>query len=123
MIGASLPIWHRDLRIAPGPGRGRGGPAPPRGAGEPPDEAEEPTPERLRRDDALAQAEPGGPAGEVVGHDLHGQPGPVGGEASRGQVVEAGAVLEVPDGVLDLGVANGVGPEGERVAVAIGDEG
>ena len=39
-----------------------------------------------------------GPTCQVVGHDLHGQPGGVGGEASRGEVVEPHAVLEIADG-------------------------
>ena len=42
---------------------------------------------------------------QVVGHHLHRQPGGVGGEAPRGEMVEPDAVLEVSDGVLDLGVA------------------
>jgi len=37
-------------------------------------------------------------------------------------VVQAHAVLEVPDRVLDLGVAAVVGLELERLAVAIGDD-
>ena len=53
----------------------------------------------------LAQADARGPAGQVVGHDLHRQPGGVGGKTSRWQVVEPHAVFEVADGVLDLGVA------------------
>ena len=36
---------------------------------------------------------------------LHRQPGGVGGEAPRGEMVESDAVLEVSNGVLDLGVA------------------
>ena len=38
-------------------------------------------------------------------------------------MVEPDAVLQVADGVLDLGVAAMVGLEVQRVAVAIGDEG
>ena len=34
----------------------------------------------------------------------------IGGEAARGQMVEAHAVLQVPDGVLDLGVAAAASP-------------
>jgi hypothetical protein len=37
-------------------------------------------------------------------------------------VVEPQPVLEVPDGVLDLGVAAVVGLEDERLALAVGDE-
>ncbi len=49
-------------------------------AGEPPGKAEQPPPQRLRRDDPLTQADPGCPAGEVVSDHLHREPGPVGGE-------------------------------------------
>ena len=38
-------------------------------------------------------------------HHLEGQPGGVGGEAARGEMVQPHAVLEVSDGILDLGVA------------------
>ena len=57
----------------------------------------------------LTQAEPRCPAGQVVGHDLHRQPGGVGSEAARWQMVEPDTVLEVAYGVLDLGVAAVVG--------------
>ena len=53
----------------------------------------------------LSQSDAPGPAGQVVGHDLYRQPGSVGREAPRGRVIEPHAVLQVPDGVLDLGVA------------------
>ena len=46
---------------------------------------------------------------KVVRHHLDGQPGGVGGEAPRGETVEPHAVLEVSDGILDLGVAAMVG--------------
>ena len=35
-----------------------------------------------------------GPASQVMRHDLHGQPGGVGGEAARWQVVEPHAVFQ-----------------------------
>ena len=38
-------------------------------------------------------------------HRLDGQPGAVGGEAARGEMVQPDAVLEVAYGILDLGVA------------------
>ena len=60
---------------------------------------------------------------KVVGDGLHGQPGTVGGEASRGEMVEPHAVLQVADGILDLGVAAMVGLEVQRVTLAVGDEG
>ena len=59
---------------------------------------------------------------KVVRHHLHRQPGAVGGEAPRGEMVQSHAVLEVPDGVLDLGVAAMVGLQVQRVAVPVGDE-
>ena len=37
------------------------------------------------------------------------KPGGVGGEAARGEMVEADAVLQVSDGILNLGVAAMVG--------------
>ena len=40
---------------------------------------------------------------------LDGQPGGVGGEAARGEMVESNAVLEVANCILDLGVAPMVG--------------
>ena len=45
-----------------------------------------------------------------VGHRLDGQPGAVGGEAARGEMVQPDAVLEVAYGILDLGVAAMVQP-------------
>ena len=42
----------------------------------------------------LAQADASCPAGQIVGHDLDGQPATVGGEAARGQVIEPHAVLQ-----------------------------
>ncbi len=61
---------------------------------------------------------------------LYGPPGGVGGEAARGEMVEAHAVLEVADGILDLGVAAMVGlqfpglalPAGDEAVVAVGGE-
>ena len=38
-------------------------------------------------------------AGQVVGHHLYRQPGGVGGEAARGEMVQPDAVLEVSDGI------------------------
>ena len=57
----------------------------------------------------LAQPDARGPACQVVSHPLRGQPGGVGGKASRGQMVEPHAVPEIADGILDLGVATMVG--------------
>ena len=66
---------------------------------------------------------------KVVGHDpvssrgqaLYGQPGSVGGEAPRGEMVEPHAVLQVADGVLDLGVAAMIGLEIQGVSLPVGD--
>ena len=69
----------------------------------------------------LAQTDARGPARQIVGHYLDGQPSGVGGEASRGEMVETHPVLEVADGVLDLGVAAMVGLQSEGVALAVGD--
>ena len=70
----------------------------------------------------LAQTEPRRPASEVMRHHLDGQPGSVGGEAARGEMVESDAVLEVSDGVLDLGVAVMVGLQFQDFPVPVGDE-
>ena len=92
-------------------------------ASEPSGQGEEASPEGLGGCHRLAQADARCPAGQIVGHHLHGQPGTIGGEASRGEMVEPHAVLEVADGVLDLGVAAMVGLQVQRVAVTVGDEG
>ena len=70
----------------------------------------------------LTQTDTRGPAGQVVGDDLDGQPGAVGGEAARGEMVEPHAVLEVSDGILDLGVAAMVGLQCQGLSIPIGDE-
>ena len=69
----------------------------------------------------LAQTDAHGPAGQVMGHHLYGQPGAVGSEAARGEMVEPDAVLEVSDSILDLGVAAMVGLRFEDVPVPVGD--
>ena len=74
-------------------------------AGESSGQGEDPSSEGLGGHDLLAQADAGRPAGQVVRHHLYRQPGGVGGEAARGEMVEPDAVLEVSDGILDLGVA------------------
>ena len=63
----------------------------------------------------LAQTDARCPASEVVGHHLHRQPSPVGSESAGRQVVQPDAVLEVSDGVLDLGVAAMVSLQFERL--------
>ena len=47
----------------------------------------------------------------------------IGGEASRGEMVDPHAVLQVPDGVLDLGVATVVGLQIQAIPLPAGDEG
>ena len=64
-------------------------------AGEPSGQGEEPPPEGLGGGYPLSQTDARGPAGQVVGHRLDGQPGAVGGEAARGEMVQPDAVLEV----------------------------
>ena len=46
----------------------------------------------------------------------------IGGEAARGEMVQSDAVLEVSDGVLDLGVEAMVGLQFQGCPVPIGDE-
>ena len=78
-------------------------------AGDTSGQGEDPLPEGLGGHGLLTQADAGCPAGQVVGHHLDRQPGGVGGEAARGEMVESDAVLQVSDGILDLGVAAVVG--------------
>ena len=68
----------------------------------------------------LTQRDPRRPAGQVVGHRLDGQPGAVGGEAARGEMVQPDAVLEVAYGILDLGVAAMVSLQFEQLPVPVG---
>ena len=70
----------------------------------------------------LPQTDAGGPAGQIVSHHLHGQPSGVGGKAPRGQMVQSHTVLQVADGVLDLGVSAMVGFQFQGVPVPVGDE-
>ena len=91
-------------------------------AGEPSGDREEPPPQGLGGDHLLAQTDARCPAGQVMGHHLHRQPGAVGGEAARRQMVQPHAVLEVSDRILDLGVAAMVGLQFQGVAVSVGDE-
>ena len=93
-----------------------------RRAGEPSDQGEEASPKGLGGYQLLTQTDARGPAGQVVGDDLDGQPGAVGGEAARGEMVEPHAVLEVSDGILDLGVAAMVGLQFQGLSIPVGDE-
>ena len=89
----------------PGPAPGEMQGEAPGLAGEPSCQGEEAPPEGLGGCHRLSQSDACGPPAQVVGHHLDGQPGGVGGETPRGEMVQTGAVLKVPDGILDLGVA------------------
>ena len=93
------------------------------GACEPSGQGEEPPPERLGGHDPFAQTDPRCPTGQVMRHHLYREPGGVGGEAPRGHVVKPDAVLEVLDGILDLGVAAMVGLHFQGFPIPVGDEG
>ena len=85
-------------------------------------QGEEPPPEGLGGHHLFAQTDARCPAGDIVGHHLYRQPGAVGGEAARGEMVEPDAVVEVSDGILDLGVAAMVGLQFQGPSVPVGDE-
>ena len=104
----------------PAPGKMQGEAA--RRAGEPSGQGEEPPPERLGGHDPLAQTDPRRPTGQVMRHHLYCEPGGVGGEAALGEMVEPDAVLEVSDGILDLGVAAMAGLQLEGLPVPVSDE-
>ena len=99
-------------------------------AGEPSGEGEEPSPQGLGGHQLLVQTDARCPAGEVMGHHpvsstgqaLHRQPGGVGGETARREMVQPDTVLEVSDGILDLGVAAMVGLQFQGFPVPVGDE-
>ena len=90
-----------------------------RRAGEASGEGEEPPPEGFGGHQLLAQTDARRPARQVVRHHLDGQPGTVGGKASRGEMVEPHAILQVADGVLDLGVAAMVDLEIQEVTLTV----
>ena len=96
---------------------------PTRRAGEPSGQGEEPPPEGLGGGYPLSQTDPRRPAGQVVRHHLYRQPGAVGGEAARGEMVQPDAVLEVAYRILDLGVTAVIGLQFQRLPVPVGDEG
>ena len=94
-----------------------------RRAGDPSGEGEEPPPEGLGGHHLLTQTGPRCPTGQVVRHHLDRQPGAVGGEAARGEMVQPHAVLEVAYRILDLGVTAMIGLQLQRLPIAVGDEG
>ena len=85
-------------------------------------QGKEAPPEGLGGRHRLSQSDAPGPAGQIVGHDLYRQPGSIGREAPRGEMIEPHAVLEIADGILDLGVAAVVGLQFEGVPIPVGDE-
>ena len=86
-------------------------------AGEPSGQREEAPTEGLGGNHLLAQTDARCPAGQVMGHHLDGQPSGVGGEAPRWEMVEAHTVLEVSNGVLDLGMAAMVGLQFQGISM------
>ena len=78
----------------PGPALGQMQGEAARRAGEPSGESEEPPPEGLGSYQLLPQTDAGCPAGQILGHHLDRQPGAVGGEAARGEMVDTDAALE-----------------------------
>ena len=94
-----------------------------RRACKPSDQGEEASSEGPGGHHLLPQTDAGGPAGQVVSHHLHGHPGGVGGKAARGQMVQSHTVLQVADGVLDLGVSAVVSFQFQGVALSVRDEG
>src|SRR5829696_2937932 len=102
---AAQPVQRQEELARPRPAGGQVQVALAGRAGQPPGQVQVAGPQRLGGNEGLAQPDPGDPAGEVVGDDVQGHPGGVGGELPGWQVVEADAVLEVTDGVFDLGVA------------------
>ena len=76
-------------------------------AGEPSGHREEAPPEGPGGYHLLPQTDAHGPAGQVIGQHLDGQPGAVGGEAARGDMVEADAVLESQKSAESCGVNYG----------------
>ena len=91
-------------------------------AGDPSDQGKDPSSEGLGGHDLLTQADAGCPAGQVVRHHLYRQPGAVGGEAARGEMVQPHAVLEVAYRILDLGVTAMISLQFKRLPVPVGDE-
>ena len=91
-------------------------------AGEPSGQGEEPPPQGLGGHDLLTEPDARRPAGQVVRQHLHRQPGTVGGETPRGEMVKADAVLEVAYRILDLGVAAMISLQFQGIPVPVGDE-
>src|SRR2546423_6263259 len=90
---SSEPLQRAQEGVRPGPVRGQVEVDAASGEGEASRHGEMPVTEGLGGHERLAQAEAADPASQVVSHDIQRQPGGIGGEAARGQVVEADAVL------------------------------
>src|SRR4051794_41008163 len=87
---------------------------------------EEPGADAASHDELIVDthiAQGGGPADEVVSEHCALQPGRVGVEPARGDVVEASAGFEVADGELDGGVLTMEPVPFDDVPVEVGDEG
>ena len=95
----------------------------PRRAGEPSRQGEEASPEGLGAYQLLTETDARRPARQIVRHHLDRQPDGVGGETARWEMVEPHAILEIPDGVLDLGVAAVVGFQFQDLAFPVSDAG
>ena len=114
----------------PGPALGKMQSEAARRVGEPSGEGEEASSEGLGGYQLLPQTDARCPACQVMRHHpvsstgqaLDGQPGAVGGEATRGEMIQPHAVLEVSDGILYLGVAAMVGLQFQGLPLPVGDE-
>ena len=89
---------------------------------EPSDQGEEASAEGLCGQYLPSQADAGTPVCQVMGRNLHRQPGGVCSVASRWQVVQSDAVLEVTDGVFALCVSAVVCLNFKDVTLSVGDE-
>ena len=107
--------------VFPGPALGQMQSELARRAGKPSGDREEPPPQGLGGHHLLAQTDAHRPVSQVVGDHLDGQPGGVGWEAARGEMVQPHAVLEVSNGILDLGVAAMVGLQFQGLPLPVGD--
>ena len=82
--------------VFPGPALGQMQSEAARRAGEPSGEGEEAPPQGLGGHQLLAQTDARGPACQVVGHHLDGQPGGVGSETARLRDLRSLGILENP---------------------------
>ena len=92
-------------------------------AGEASGQGEKASPEGLGGGHQLTQTDARCPADQVMGDDLDSQPGGIGGETTRWQVVESHTIFQVAYSILDHGVAAMVSFQVQGVALTVGDEG